>query len=52
MIMKKKMTSFRIKVKPIKSDKLVEVLIYEVLPINADEGKLKMSWEHMSVELP
>ena len=42
----------RIKGKPIKSDKLVEVLIYEVLPINADEGKLKMSWEHMSVELP
>jgi hypothetical protein len=42
----------RIKVKPIKSDKLVEALRYEVLPTNAIEGKLKISWEYLSVALP
>ena len=42
----------RIKVKPIKSDKLVEALRYEVLPTNAIEGKLKLSWEYLSVALP
>ena len=42
----------RINVKPIKSDKLTEALTYEVLPVNANEGKLKMSWEYLSVELP
>lgn len=42
----------RINVKPIKSDKLTEALTYEVLPVNTNEGKLKMSWEYLSVELP
>ena len=42
----------RINVKPIKREKLIEALTYEVLPINANEGKLKLSWEYMSVELP
>jgi hypothetical protein len=42
----------RIKVKPIKSDKLVEALMYEVLPTMANEGKIKLSWEFLSVEFP
>ena len=42
----------RIKVKPFKSDKLVEALTYEVMPTNANEGKIKLSWEYLSVEFP
>lgn len=42
----------RMNVKPIKSDKLVEALTYEVFPTNANEGKIKLSWEYLSVELP
>lgn len=42
----------RIKVKPIKSRKLIEALTYEVLPTNANGGKIKLSWEYLSVELP
>ncbi len=42
----------RIKVKPFKSDKLIEALTYEVLPTNPNEGKIKLSWEYLSVELP
>ena len=42
----------RIKVKRNKSDKLVEALMYEVLPTMANEGKIKLSWEFLSVEFP
>ena len=42
----------RIKVKPIKSETLVEALTYQVLPINAKKGKIKLSWEYLSVEFP
>jgi hypothetical protein len=39
-------------VKPTKNDKLVESLTYEVLQTNAKEGKIKLSWEYLSVEFP
>jgi hypothetical protein len=42
----------RIMVKPTKNDKLVESLTYEVLQTNAKEGKIKLSWEYLSVEFP
>jgi hypothetical protein len=42
----------RIMVKPTKNDKLVESLAYEVLQTNAKEGKIKLSWEYLSVEFP
>jgi hypothetical protein len=42
----------RIKVKPFKGDKSVEALTYQVLPINTNEGKIKLSWEYLSVEFP
>jgi hypothetical protein len=42
----------RITVKPIKNKKLVEALTYEVLSKNDNEGKIKLSWEYLSVEMP
>ena len=42
----------RINVKPIKNDVLTEALTYQVMPTNANEGKIKLSWEYLSVELP
>ncbi len=42
----------RMNVKPIKSEKLMEALTYEVLPTHANEGNIKLSWEYLSVELP
>jgi hypothetical protein len=41
----------RVKVKPKKSKKIVESLTYEVLPMKGNKGKIKMSWEFLSVSL-
>jgi hypothetical protein len=39
----------RLSVKPSKSKKITEALTYEVLATNDKKGKIKMSWEYLSV---
>ena len=42
----------RINAKPIKIEETVEALTYEVIPENEKQGKIKISWGKISVELP